>query len=522
METPAIAAPSGRRPSTSRPSSSATTVSKGFPPPLRVTETAHKLGEDAGRLAGWLRSEASTPDQGTVLPPAAFAASVMNAAEMWRTAFHAEAMECVKAMAAVVEGRDAGILRSGVVRPEEHRRTELKASAMLQQHVKEMMRLNEALAEFLADSRASGNLLSFTDSLSQLMRLNAHVDEQQSRWENLDLKMSRLQADIHEVRSLLIDKHNESHGSLQETAANVTAGQAMLEKKLHEVHEHHAQSIQDLTEKLKSDGASQLEATRTLMDDALSSPNALSASLTELQSKVSEIEVIARKETSDLRSEVASLKDSLAHAEEQWTTWKGTADEANADLTSLRETSSQLSEQLESTRGELEVALNRALGTSLLHLKQVESRGNVKLNRETGALEVLRPLEFTPCQPADGKPTPRLAEPDAAGVVLEDVASVIKLFDTSTDVEVQLKEQKGLKAPAEFFSALGDASAGVIQAALLERGASPERLKAKGTAGKRGASANSIAVKLHSEYFSSDEGGAKKGGGRGAGRGRAK
>eukprot|EP00971_Amphidinium_carterae_P115965 2297186-Amphidinium_carterae.1 len=38
--------------------------------------------------------------------------------------------------------------------------------------------------------------------------------------------------------------------------------------------------------------------------------------------------------------------------------------------------------------------------------------------------------------------------------------------------EVQLKEQKGLKAPADFFAELGDASAGVIQACLnsSERG----------------------------------------------------
>mmetsp|Transcript_50477 Transcript_50477/g.117844 ORF Transcript_50477/g.117844 Transcript_50477/m.117844 type:complete len:522 (-) Transcript_50477:45-1610(-) len=521
MDTSDIPAPTGRRPSTSRPSSTATTVCKGFPSPLRVTETAHKLGEDAGKLASRLRSEASTPDQGTT-PPAAFVASVMNAAEMWRTAFHAEAMECVKAMAAVVEGRDAGILRSGAIRPEDCRRAELKASAMMQQHVKEMMRLNEALNDFLADSRASGNLLSFTDSLSQLMRLNTHVDEQRTRWEDLDSKMNRMQQDIHEVRSLLIEKHNESHGALQQTAASVTAGQEMLEKKLHEVHEDHVSSMQELFEKLRSNGVTQLEATRTLMDDALSSPNALSASLTELQSKVSEIEVIARKETGDLRSEVATLKENLEHAEGQGATWKASLDQATADLTSLRESAKQLSEQLGGTQVELEVARSRAIDTSLLQLKQVESRGNVKLNRETGALDVLRPVEFTPCQPADGKPSPRLAEPDAAGVVLEDVASVIKLFDTTTDVEVQLKEQKGLKAPADFFAELGDASAGVIQAALLERGASPERLKAKGAAGKRGVSANSIAVKLHGEYFSSNEGGAKKGGGRGGGRGRAK
>mmetsp|Transcript_64484 Transcript_64484/g.153960 ORF Transcript_64484/g.153960 Transcript_64484/m.153960 type:complete len:542 (+) Transcript_64484:62-1687(+) len=512
--TPPAALPSGRRPSTSRTSTSSAPA-QGLPPPVRVTETAGKLGEDALRAAWWLRSETSTPERtgpqalradGTQLPPAAFTASVMSAADIWRTAFHAEAMECVKAMAAVVEGRDAGIARSGSVRPEECRRAELKASAQLKQHVKEMTQLNEALKQFLSDSRASGNLQSFTDSLAQLTRLNAHVDEQHTRWTNLDWRMTRLQEDVHDLRNLLIDKHAESNSTLNSTAANVAAGHDTLASKLDMLQRQHESSIQDLAEKLQKEAAANLEATRDHMQSALAGPNPVTASLEELKSKMLEWEAIARAETAELNAQVSALQENLASAQERNEALNATSQQVSEELESLKASSLQLSEELTQARTDLEVAQGRTLGSSLLQLKLVESRGNVKLNRDTGALSVLRPLEFTPCQPADGSPEPRLADPDAGGALLEDVATVIKLFDTATSVEVQLKDPKGLKAPPEFFTELQDASAGLVQAALLEHGAAPEMLTAKGTAGKRGASANSIAVKLNGDFFAAAPG----------------
>jgi len=92
-------------------------------------------------------------------------------ADMWRRAFNNEAMECVRAMKAVVDKAD---IPAFSVTFDDWRKTDLKATAQVQQHVKELMRLNASLGDFLADCSSIYDLTNFKNSF---LRLSQCVDE---------------------------------------------------------------------------------------------------------------------------------------------------------------------------------------------------------------------------------------------------------------------------------------------------------------------------------------------------------
>lgn len=133
-----------------------------------MTESSMVLKRAGTEISPFSLVSSPTPKQRTPLP------DPMNpamAADAWRTAFHSEAMDCVQSMQSVV---DSANLKSFASRFDDWRKTDMKATAEMQQHVKELKKVNALTEEFLLKCT---NVASLTDFYERLTTLTTRADE---------------------------------------------------------------------------------------------------------------------------------------------------------------------------------------------------------------------------------------------------------------------------------------------------------------------------------------------------------
>merc|ERR1719454_1558646 len=127
------------------------------------------------------------------------------------------------------------------------------------------------------------------------------------------------------------------------------------------------------------------------------------------------------------------------------------------------------------------------MNNSMKRLKELEGRGNVKINRQTGAVTVARGLEFVPALPSDD-PQGRFADEMAAKETLQDLAQLANTFDIAwLEIEVRIKVAKG--GTQEAWDRLAAAHAEVLREQLecFESEFSMEKVSIKSAAGKEDA-----------------------------------
>eukprot|EP00438_Fugacium_kawagutii_P019007 Skav234565 [mRNA] locus=scaffold2869:96233:105495:+ [translate_table: standard] len=131
-----------------------------------LQESALKYGDDARR--DFERAAISQPSTAaTVTPPKGRASSMLNREdeELMRSSFLAEASECIRSLQAVFEGASVSTF---VSRFDDWRKTDLKATAQLQQHVKTLQNLNERMEDFLQKCSAVEVFQDFHATMAEL------------------------------------------------------------------------------------------------------------------------------------------------------------------------------------------------------------------------------------------------------------------------------------------------------------------------------------------------------------------
>lgn len=123
------------------------------------------------------------------------------------------------------------------------------------------------------------------------------------------------------------------------------------------------------------------------------------------------------------------------------------------------------------------------------HVLEIEARGNIGVNLETGRVDVLRDIAFVPRKTTD-PPRAELQKPEVARHVLDDIAEVARLFGERLIVEGHTKGGE-----SNFWQSLADDRARLVGQELIHRGVEPDRLTTRGLPGKRGL--NKVAVVLH-------------------------
>eukprot|EP00929_Paragymnodinium_shiwhaense_P073504 TRINITY_DN37475_c0_g1_i3.p1 TRINITY_DN37475_c0_g1~~TRINITY_DN37475_c0_g1_i3.p1 ORF type:complete len:402 (+),score=62.92 TRINITY_DN37475_c0_g1_i3:53-1258(+) len=126
-------------------------------------------------------------------------------------------------------------------------------------------------------------------------------------------------------------------------------------------------------------------------------------------------------------------------------------------------------------------------------VREVELNGNIEVDLRNGRINVLRPIEFVPRRKTD-LPTADLADPSSAQRILDDIASVQKLFNQHVIVEGHTRGGE-----SEFWQVLADDRARLVGDALEAVGVPRKQISTRGLPGKLGMNKVDVVVLLGSE-----------------------
>jgi len=260
------------------------------------------------------------------------------------------------------------------------------------------------------------------------------------------------------------------------------------------------QQLVRLEDASRATANSNLEAFKEHISVVLSGTGGISGSLGTLDQRMSQWELATNIELANQCAAAKDLAENVTKLEEIAETAR--SHQANTEE-ALKETTEKLTNRMVGLQGKLESsedALRKAQEVSLekcmKRLKELDARGNVKVNRQTGDVQV-SPIAFVAAKP--GEAEANFIDPSVADRVLLDVAELFSIFDGPVRVEAHLKPGKGGKP--DFWNQVANNQADLIRQRLEASGAPAERVEAVGLAGKKGLNLDAIVVKLNKDLF---------------------
>lgn len=125
-------------------------------------------------------------------------------------------------------------------------------------------------------------------------------------------------------------------------------------------------------------------------------------------------------------------------------------------------------------------------------IREIELRGNVRIDWQRGLVEVLREIGFVPRRTTES-PDAELANPSAACFIFDDVAEAAGLVGGTVTVEGHTRGGE-----SDFWQALAMDRARLVGKALIDRGIDQNRIVTRGMPGKSGL--NKVAVLIHLDH----------------------
>lgn len=413
--------------------------------------------------------------------------------EMWRRAFHAEAMDCVYAMQAVV---DRTKFSHFATRFDDWRKLDLKATAQVQMHVKELTRLNQSVEQFLHECGSLGNLAEFKDSF---LALNQCVSE-------LTVAKKEITASVDAIAERAAAKVASAWQAEAREAAEKQHMQwtedssrwGHLESRIGQLQD----DMRELNDVVRKSTESSLEALKDHLTEMFRGSGGLNLSLESMERRMGEWEVATntdlvhnREISEQLRQQVARLEDAAKGAKKR----QVSAEEEWHDLqASLQSQVLSLQSELHHAQESVRDAHTSTWRSNLRKVNEIEGRGNVHLNRSNGHIRVVHGVDFTHSKPTQ-RPHPEFMHPANAERVALDLVELSGLFGGPVAVEVHVKPGKG-GTPA-YWDDVADAQATLLRTELERVGVPADRLSVQGLAGSKGQNLNVVIVKLDQELF---------------------
>jgi len=555
------------------------TPSSNRPLPARyLQDSAFKLGNDSlrslnsSRMSARKSSTAKTFDEPSRAGSATTCATARGSfegaitgdgyraesdADMWRKLFHAEAFECVQAMQAVIEKASLSHCSS---RFDDWRKFDLRATAQMQQHVKEVMHLNDSLAQFLNEcatpddfAKFKGSVLMLTEATNELADsrkeicksveiiaerasakviaawesdnkraedlLLSHTREQHGRWVSDNLRWSQLETQLSTLREQMdklgvevqqqSDEVNKLVAAQSRESSNVISA---LQDGVKEMQGVAAKAFESLQESFNQESAMHVETFKRHNFDLLvgagiegpSNPEigeeggegsqltassiakgcqhpSVHAALRELDNRLLEWDGGCRKDAEQCRQAMEQMKGQLKEQMRETQILSSDVEQAQNKAIDLERILSEMKMELENNRQELKVAHSMSMHNSMKRLKDIEGRGNIKVNRQTGAVTMARIVEFAPCKPAE-EPCGKFADPHVAAQVLKDLAQIANAFEVSS-LEIDVRVKVGRGGAEDFWEHLAESQATLVREHLEMNGFPSEKLTVKGLAG---------------------------------------
>lgn len=187
--------------------------------------------------------------------------------------------------------------------------------------------------------------------------------------------------------------------------------------------------------------------------------------------------------------------------------------DSQAEVTRLGTLTETLKERMNIAEAELEKVTYAPALDVWRKLKDLEANGNVKIDRQTGRVELLKDIQFAQAD-ATAAPAAELRDVTQAHPILSDVAEVLNLFRTPLNVDVQILPGKGGKP--DFWQEVAVCQARVIKEQLVRYGVEDSLVAAGGQLAIKGAKSNFTLLQLNQEIFPRQEAAeeAKKGAGK--------
>ncbi|CAK9002622.1 Beta-N-acetylhexosaminidase [Durusdinium trenchii] len=495
-----------------------------------LQDTAVKLGDDASYdlEKATERSMMSTPP--TITPPKSRLSSNREDEKLMRSSFLAEASDCIRSLQAVFQSANASTCFS---RLDDWRRTDLRATAQMQQHVKTLQSLNNSVAEFLQRCSAVETFQDFHSTMDRLSEAVCEMRDFRSEFTSTidtiakgvaDRVLASLSKDAEE-RSAWLHCQLEKHGEVQESLAATqrkiwhrleSMGRSMEQQlketqrrsdqveKLEEVQKEVQQDCRTLLELQHSvfktfensseqQGALQDNIFSTISQEMQSmngyifqslgwSPEtpAVTESLHSLEARLMEWHSQTLHEAESLRQELARSELTLRENERAIAEAHLLREECLSQQAALKEDVQHLETSLEQVSSELKDAQMVSMLNSMKRLRDIELRGNVKVDRQSGRITAVKALDFLPAAPPKEKgPFPvTFASETEAEKVLADLLEVVMMFDAPLQITVGCKQGRG---DAGMWQEMVTKRASLVKEHLVRCGRSEEDISITGS-----------------------------------------
>lgn len=113
-------------------------------------------------------------------------------------------------------------------------------------------------------------------------------------------------------------------------------------------------------------------------------------------------------------------------------------------------------------------------------VRRVEQRGHVRVNLETGHVQLIHPITFHPRTTKD-EPTAVLRDPELSESICRDLAEISQIFNCPMTIEGHTKGGQN-----DFWQTLANRRAMLIADKMVEYGANPNLLETRGLPGRLG------------------------------------
>eukprot|EP00929_Paragymnodinium_shiwhaense_P121578 TRINITY_DN9385_c0_g1_i1.p1 TRINITY_DN9385_c0_g1~~TRINITY_DN9385_c0_g1_i1.p1 ORF type:complete len:608 (-),score=169.07 TRINITY_DN9385_c0_g1_i1:558-2381(-) len=479
--------------------------------------------------------------------PPGVSARVPADVEVWRNAFLAEAADSVRAMKDVVSCVTTNSFAS---RFEEWRKADLKATAQAQQHVKELARLNDAIERFLLNSATPEEFGSFHAAMVKLRDIAGdlstarreitegvdtialrsstlavkeweadvrsssgilrdhsvaqmrHYDEEKLRYSRLEERIGDLQTSMQQVC-----KEVQQFGSKLEelTEANRSAktdAEDVMEKAVNAAAQEATNACEDFAEQVSKLCSQDNEATRRHVSHLLVglTPEApLSDFLQLIDERIQDVEANSRRETKKYQDIGEQLQRNVNESSVTIAKLKHEIDQNRKLLSEQSDLSVKLKKELDQVKHSLDEAQALKITSAMKCIMDIERTGRLKLNRQTGDIKLLQPIDFMVRKPNE-EPTAEFKNLEGASEVLGDVAKLVKYFASSPPPLLQVDCVLPKNAKMDFWQKIAENRASLLRSWLKEHGLGARDLQVnyKVTEGK---GAGGVSLHLDREFF---------------------
>jgi len=316
-----------------------------------------------------------------------------------------------------------------------------------------------------------------------------HMDEQyerysanNDRWDALQQQVAAVQAQLERVDSRLQERAEATDLFSEEQRQTTSRIEGTLQHLGHGLQEAGQKSEQRSTalERALAERSDAVTASvRKLIygeEREAGSAQAVEPQLQAIQKGLQELVAFSREDVTQWQSTANKWQSAQELAASEVELAKKRAVEVQQDVDKLKEEAVGLIGRLEEVKKQVEESAHAPAGTTFEALRGVEKRGRVRLDRQSGLVEVPHALDFAAVKV--GTPTVDWKDPEAAVEALRDIAELQQLFDGPVLADVRLRPGKGGKP--EFWDKVAAMQADFFKEELSKNGIPELMLMAQG------------------------------------------